>query len=142
MTGIDKRLIEHTVRIGAPPETVWRYWVDPVRVASWWGVATRLEAEPGGAYRVEMETGSVMVGEFLELVPYERIVFGFGWDGVAPGEPLAPGSTQVEVTLAPDGTGTRLTVRHHDMPAARWFDHATGWDHFLAVLADRAVTAA
>ena len=38
------------------------------------------------------------VGEFVELVPDEKVVFTFGWD--APGNPITPGST----TAISDGT--------------------------------------
>ncbi len=141
MTDIDKRTIaptiERTMLIVAPPKTVWQYWVDPARIASWWGVAAVLDAEPGGAARIEMSEGPVMVGEFIELVPYTRIVFSFGWDGNAPGEPLAPGSTRVEVTLAPAGDGTLLTLRHHEMPETHAADHAAGWEHYLGILAEQ-----
>jgi uncharacterized protein YndB with AHSA1/START domain len=142
MTETDMRTIEHAVLIAAPPETVWKYWTDPARLASWWGVATQLDTEPGGGCRIEMAEGPVMIGEFLELVPHERIVLSFGWEGNAPGEPLAPGSTRVEVTLEPTAGGTQLTLRHHDMPESHAADHATGWDHFLAVLADSVAASA
>jgi uncharacterized protein YndB with AHSA1/START domain len=130
-------VLERALRIPAPVETVWLYWIDPVRMASWWGEATRLDAHVGGAFRVQMQGGSIMVGEFLEIVPPERIVFRFGWDGVPPGEPLAPCSTRVEVTLAPDGTGTLLRLRHQGIPKARSLDHSATWEQHLAALSDQ-----
>lgn len=141
MTGSGERVIEHTLRIAAAPATVWQFWVDPARIATWWGVATLLEPESGGAYRVEIPTGSVMVGEFVELVPYERIVFLFGWQGVAADEPLSGRSTRVGVRLAAEGTGTLLTLRHSGLPEARLGDHRRGWVDHLAVLARNASTA-
>ena len=80
MTEPDTRLVEQTVRISARPETVWRYWTDPQRMCDWWGAAAELDPRPGGTCRVEMGGGPTMRGEYLELVPYERIVFSFGWE--------------------------------------------------------------
>ncbi len=133
----ESRTIEQTLRVSARPETVWRYWTDPERMRAWWGVA-ELDARPGGACRVKMDQGPVMVGEFVEVVPHERIVFTFGWDAVegAPGVP--PGSTRVEVTLTADGDDTILALRHTGLPAAFRAEHRAGWGHFLP----RLVTAA
>ena len=128
--------LEQTVRIGAQPETVWRYWTDPVRMCAWWGTTAELDPRPGGVCVVDLGGGAVMRGEYLELVPYERIVFSFGWDPVEGGPDVPPGSTRVEVTLAPDGDGTVLTVRHRGLPPAQVADHDGGWAHFLGVLAE------
>ena len=138
MTDRDTRTVEKTVRIGAPPEIVWRYWTDPTRVAEWWGPATDLDPRPGGAYVVEMGGGPVMRGEYVELVPYERIVFTFGWDPMPGGPDVPPGSTQVEVLLTENDGDTVLTLRHTGLPAAHADEHEGGWAHFLPILAERA----
>jgi uncharacterized protein YndB with AHSA1/START domain len=136
VTGVDDRrgggVVEQTLRIAAPPETVWRYWIDPVRMAEWWGAAADLDPQPGGACVVEMGGGPVMRGEYLELTPHERIVFTFGWDPTEGAPAVAPGSTVVEVTLVPDGDGTVLRLRHSGLPdATAGEQHAAGWAHFL-----------
>jgi uncharacterized protein YndB with AHSA1/START domain len=134
----DTRVVEQTLRIGARPETVWRYWTDPERICEWWGAAAELDPRPGGTCRVEMGGGAVMQGEFLELVPYERIVFSFGWESAGGAPAIAPGSTRVEVTLSPEGGDTVLTLRHTGIPAARADEHAAGWGHFLPRLSEAA----
>lgn len=135
MTELDTRVVEQTVRIAARPETVWSFWTDPELLREWWGPASGFDPQPGGAYRIAMEHGPVIRGEFVELVPYERIVFSFGWE---PGEgrpEMGPGSTRVEVTLVPDGPDTVLTLRHSDVPARYTSEHGEGWGHHLALLA-------
>ena len=67
-----------------------------------------------------------MLGSFATVEPPHRLVFTFGWEQNAPGEPLAPGSTVVEVLLTPDGDGTVLVLRHSDMPVTHAADHAQG----------------
>jgi uncharacterized protein YndB with AHSA1/START domain len=123
--------IEQTVRIAAPPETVWTFWTEPHRLAEWWGSDAEVVAEPGGRFRVVMESGPVMRGTFTALDPPHRLVFTFGWEHNPPGEPLAPESTRVEVTLTPDGGETVLLLRHFDMPATHAADHEKGWRHFV-----------
>jgi len=137
MTDVTMRTITQTIRIDAAPEVVYQYWVDPVRMREWWGAKAELDARPGGVCRVEMEPGPVMAGEYVELVPHERVVFTFGWEQHEPGTLLAPGSTRVEVTLQPDGDATILTLVHSDMPDSHADDHAKGWAHYLGVLAEQ-----
>jgi uncharacterized protein YndB with AHSA1/START domain len=123
--------IEQTVRIAASPETLWAFWTDPTRLAEWWGTEAEVVAEPGGLFRVVMDSGPIMRGTFTELDPPHRLVFTFGWEQNAPGEPLAPGSTRVEVTLTPDDGETVLVLRHSEMPTTHAADHEKGWQHFV-----------
>ena len=140
MTDPDTRTVERTLRIAARPETVWRFWTDPGRMSEWWGPAD-LDPRPGGVCRVEMGGAAAMEGEFLELVPYERIVFSLGWEPVGPdgGTAVPAGSTRVEVTLRADGGDTVLTLRHTRIPAGHDEEHRAGWAHFLPRMAELAV---
>jgi uncharacterized protein YndB with AHSA1/START domain len=117
---------------------VWRYWTDPARMTEWWGPSADLDARPGGSCVVRMDGGPVMRGQYVEVVPFERIVFTFGWEP-GPGRPdVAPGSTRVEVLLADQDGDTMLTLRHTGIPAAHADEHDSGWRHFLAILGERA----
>jgi uncharacterized protein YndB with AHSA1/START domain len=137
VTDPDAAVVEQTLRIAARPETVWRYWTDAERMVDWWGAAD-LDPRPGGACVVEMGGGPVMRGEYVELVPHERIVFTFGWDPTEGAPSVPPGSTRVEVTLTPDGDDTILALRHTGLPAAHRDEHGAGWAHFLPLLATAA----
>jgi uncharacterized protein YndB with AHSA1/START domain len=130
----DTRTVEQTLRIKARPETVWRYWTDPQRMCDWWGAAAELDPKPGGVCRVEMGGGPVMVGEYVELVPHERIVFTFGWERTDGAPEVAPGSTRVEVSLTAEAGETIMTVRHTGLPIAVADEHHAGWGHFLPLL--------
>lgn len=127
----DTTTIEQTVRIDASPETVWSFWTEPERLAEWWGTEAEVVAEPGGILRVVMEAGPIMRGAFTELDPPHRLVFTFGWEQHQPGEPLAPGSTRVEVTMTPEEGGTLVVLRHSEMPSTHAADHEKGWHHYL-----------
>ena len=122
--------IEQVVHIDATPETVWSFWTEPARLCEWWGVEADVVAETGGVFRVVMDGGPVMLGEFLELEPPRRLLFSFGWEGGAPGGPLPPGSSRVEVVLVGQDGGTLLTLRH-ELPATHAVDHAKGWGFYI-----------
>ncbi len=142
MTEPDTTIVEQTVRISARPETVWRYWTDPQWMCDWWGAAAELDPRPGGTCRVEMSGGPIMRGEYLELVPYERIVFSFGWEPTDGAPHIVPGSTRVEVTLTADADDTIMTLRHTGLPTAHADEHRAGWAHFLPRLTDAIAEAA
>ena len=131
-TEVTVRTIEQRVRIAAAPETVWSFWTDAERLCEWWGSSAEVMPEPNGVFRVVMSPdGPVMRGSYIELQPFSRLVFSFGWENNAPGEPLAPGSTTVEITLTPIERDTELTLRHSQMPSTHAEAHATGWALFV-----------
>ncbi len=125
---VSLQTIEQRVRIAASPETVWSFWTDAERLCEWWGSSAEVMSEPNGIFRVVMSPGGpVMRGSYVELQPFHRLTFSFGWENNALGELLAPGSTMVEVTLIPHGDDTELLLRHSQMPAIHAEAHATGW---------------
>ncbi len=63
-------VVEETVRIAAPPEIVWRYWTDPVRLCAWRGVGAEVDARPGG----EPKPTDADRARFWALVPDEADV--------------------------------------------------------------------
>lgn len=127
------REIVETVFVAASPETVWTFWVDPARMAEWWGPA-ELEPTPGGVCRVTMSSGQVMEGTYLLLEPYERLMFSFGWSRTSDDHGVPPNSTTVEVTLARRPGGTQVTIRHRGLPESALPLHQSGWSHFAGEL--------
>ena len=85
---------------------------------------------------MEISDVAVARGEYVEIEPYTRVVFTWGWEG--DGNPVPPGSTVVEVVLTPDGDGTILRLSHRDLPEAEREIHGHGWDHYLGRLAPAA----
>lgn len=95
----------------APRDRVWRAMTDPSLVVQWWGRGNKLvierdEVERGGHWRyVEHSADGVhgFEGRYREVVPMERVVRTFEWDGM-------PGYVIVEsATLEDLGDGrTRL----------------------------------
>jgi uncharacterized protein YndB with AHSA1/START domain len=123
--------IHREISIAARPETVWDFFVDPRKAERWMGISALLDPRPGGEYRVEVVSGNVALGEFVEVDPPHRLVWTWGWTDQSV-SPVAPGSSRIEVELVPEGDGTLLRFAHTGLPdddaVAR---HAHGWDHYL-----------
>ena len=119
------------IMIEATPDTIWPFLTDPARHVEWMGTTAELEPRPGGAYRVLVAGQHDAVGEFVEVVAPERVVFTFGW--ADEGNPVPPGSSTVEITLQPEGDKTRVRLVHRGLPAgAGGADaHGHGWAHYL-----------
>jgi uncharacterized protein YndB with AHSA1/START domain len=87
----------------APRERVWRAMTDPALIAQWWGRGNRLDIERhepvrGGHWRyVEHSDHGVhgFEGRYREVVPPERCVRTFEWDGM-------PGHVIIETATLED----------------------------------------
>jgi uncharacterized protein YndB with AHSA1/START domain len=127
-----ERTVVRELHIDARPETVFAFLIDADRMTRWKGRKATLDARVGGIYRVEINDQAVARGEYVEIDPPRRVVFTWGWEG----HPVVPpGSSTVEVDLAPDGEGTLLRLTHRRLPDDEVDQHAHGWDHFLPRLA-------
>lgn len=123
-------------RVTAPPAAVYAHFTDSVRWAAWQGVGATIDARPGGLFLLHMANGMTARGQFVELLPGERVVFTWGWIDHS-GVP--PGSTTVTVDLIPEGEGTVIRLTHSGLPPEELGLHAVGWDHYLSRLGQVAV---
>ena len=121
------------ILIQASPATIFEFLTVAEKHVEWNGTSAELDARPGGVYRVLAGGLHQAAGEYLEVVPNERVVFTFGWD--QPDHPIPSGSTRVEIQLIPEGDKTRLRLTHSGLPADAVSDHTKGWDHYLGRLA-------
>ena len=119
--------------INASPATIFEFLTIPEKYVEWNGTSAELDPRPGGVYRVLAGGVHQAAGEYVEVVPNEKVVFTFGWD--QPDHPIPPGSTQVEIRLIPEGDKTRVLLVHSGLPADAVSDHTGGWDHYLGRLA-------
>ncbi len=117
------------IMIDATPETIWPFLVEPDRHGEWLGTIVDIDPRPGGHYRVLVYGEHQSVGEYVEVVPLERVLFTFGWD--EEGNPITPGSTTVEISLHPEGDKTLVRLAHRGLPADAVSDHTGGWDRYL-----------
>jgi uncharacterized protein YndB with AHSA1/START domain len=130
----ERDFVEREIRVAAPPETVFAFFTDADKMVQWKGSEAQLDPRPGGIYRVDVMPGNVARGQYVEVVPYSRVVFTWGWEGENPLIP--PGGSTVEVTFVRDGDGTIVRLVHRDLATAQQrHEHAGGWDMFLPRLA-------
>jgi len=125
-----------TRRFAASPEAVYRAHTEPALIQRWmlgpegWGMPVCIcEARPGGRIRYEWANGKGggfhLTGEFIELVPFRRIVHVERMH-----LPYPTPDNHIETRFAPDGTGTLMTMRM-TLPDAqtRAAMLATGMEH-------------
>ena len=133
--------LERTVFIRATRGTVFRFFTDSARWASWWGAGSTIDPRHGGAVLIKLPGGVEVTGEVLELIPPERIVFTYGF---ASGAPIPPGGSRVTIHLEPQDEGTRLMLTHEFADGAVRDSFLQAWRYQLSLfsnLASREVTA-
>jgi len=124
-----------TQQIAAPPNAVFDFLVDPAKMVRWIGTAVDLDPVKGGVLRIDVGDNDIAVGQYLEVDRPDRVVFTWGWQGMAA---LPPGSSTVTITLTAHGDGTIVELRHDGLSPALSTEHGKGWTYFLgrfAVLA-------
>ncbi len=104
-TGNETERMTVTRLLDAPREVVWKAWTDPNAVMQWWGPRSfttpfcRMDVRVGGRFLYcmrgpdgqEFWTG----GEYLEILPYERIRFSM-YFADSDGRNVEPGSYGIE----------------------------------------------
>jgi uncharacterized protein YndB with AHSA1/START domain len=139
--------VEVTIHVPAAPADVFAYLTNPADYVRWMGSEASLDPVPGGVYRVAMPDGFAAAGEFRRVEPPHLVAFtwGFADDGAASrtkgGEAssasaMPAGSTRVTITLDDEDGGTRLTLRHENLPGEELrAGHDVAWKTYLPRLA-------
>ncbi|MCB1480648.1 MAG: SRPBCC family protein [Rhodobiaceae bacterium] len=124
--------------IATKPEKIYRAFVEPDAAASWmppYGflcTVHEMNPEVGGKFRMSFRnftTGNAhsFGGEYLELVPGERLVFSDRFD-----DPNLPGELKVTVTLRAVPVGTEMTIEQTGIPDVIPVEGCTlGWQDSL-----------
>lgn len=126
-------MLERTIVICAERTTVFRYFTDSKRFASWWGEGSTIEGKPGGKVLICYPGSTIASGEVLEISENERVVFTYGYDS---GKPIPPGSSKVTITMRDHPEGTELKLVHELSDAAIRDMHIQGWKYQLALFAN------
>ncbi len=135
-TASESDVLELEMRVKASAETVFGFLSDGPGMARWFGRSVEMDATPGGTIRVDINGNDIAQGEIVEIVPNERVVFTFGWEGE--GHPVPPGASTVEISLAEDGDETIVRLKHTGLNADQAGGHKEGWEHYLPRLVELA----
>jgi uncharacterized protein YndB with AHSA1/START domain len=126
----------------ATPERVYRAFLDADAMVKWLpphgftGKVDHVDARVGGTFRMSFTNFSTGAshsfgGEYLELVPGERIVHTDKFD-----DPSLPGEMRVTVTLRQVSCGTELNIVQEGIPAVIPVEACyLGWQESLTLLA-------
>ena len=136
----------NTVRLhrvlATSPEKVFRAFLDADAMAKWlppYGFTCKVhhfEGKVGGTFRMSFSnfttnTGHSFGGEYLEIVPNERIRYTDRFD-----DPNLPGVIEVTVILKAVLVGTEINIEQSNLPAAIPVEACyLGWQQSLAQLA-------
>ena len=124
------------------PQKIYRAFTEADALARWlppYGFVCRvhqMDARVGGGFRMSFinfgsGNGHSFGGEYLELVPDERIRYNDRFD-----DPNLPGTMEVTVTLKPVVCGTELSVEQTGIPEVIPLEMCyLGWQESLAQLA-------
>ncbi len=122
-----KATTTNTIRLhrvlAAKPEKVYRAFLDADAMARWlppYGFTAKvhhLDAKVGGTFRMSFTnftTGKshAFGGEYLELVPHERLRYTDKFD-----DPNLPGVMEVTVTLKAVSVGTEINIEQAGIPS-------------------------
>ena len=124
-------VVEHSSTASA--ETIYEHLISSKRWVLWQGVSATLQPRPGGLFRMETPDGRTARGQFIDVVPNQRVVFSWGWTDM-PG--LPPGSSTVEIDLIPTGQGTLIRLCHRGLAPDEATAHEVGWRHYLRRLSE------
>jgi uncharacterized protein YndB with AHSA1/START domain len=126
----------------APAERIYRAFITQEAVAKWFpphgftATVHQLDATVGGTYRMSFTnftTGKshAFSGEFVEIVPNERLVYSDRFD-----DPNLSGTMKTTVTLRKVSCGTELTVVQEGIPEPIPVESCyLGWQETLVLLA-------
>ena len=126
----------------APPERIYRALLDADALCKWLpphgftGRVLHLDARTGGSYRMQFTNlgngqSHAFGGDYLELVPNERIVKTDRFD-----DPNLPGAMRTTLTLKAVLVGTELTAVQEGIPAMIPTEACyLGWQESLQLLA-------
>jgi uncharacterized protein YndB with AHSA1/START domain len=128
--------VVHEVVLPAPPSEVFDMFVDAEKLVRWIGISADLEARRDGRFRLELMPGQYCEGRYVVVDRPRRVVFT--WGSSDPDMGVPPGSSTVEVTFEPEGSGrsTRLRLVHRGLPDSERGQvlHDDGWTRFVARL--------
>jgi uncharacterized protein YndB with AHSA1/START domain len=125
----------------ATPEKVYRAFLDGDAMTKWLppngftGKVHHIEAKVGGSYKMSFTNFSTgkshsFGGEYLELVPHERIRHTDRFD-----DPNLPGEMQTTITLKKVSCGTELNVVQEGVPEVIPAEGCyVGWQESLILL--------
>ena len=135
MTTQTRRLEIH---IATTPEALWNALLDPDTTEQYYfGTRFEGEATAGAAYAYQGAGGTLLDGEIVEAVPYERLVMTFRplFNLEEGDDPASLNTSRVTYTIAWEDGICKLTLEHDQLREPDTVDgYASGWARILSGL--------
>lgn len=120
--------------LNAPLERVYEAWLNPEALPHWFGPPGHVvseasfDARSGGKYEIKMlspeNAAYTLSGTFLEVRPYEKLVYTWRWDNPE----LGDYDTEVTVEFFAKDQATRVVITHKNFVSSEHCEgHKAGW---------------
>ncbi len=122
--------IEREIVIAAPVERVWAMLTEAEHIQQWFAFdGATIDLQPGGELVLRWKEPGTYHARIEQIDPPR--LFSYRWARLADEQPGPDNSTLVELTLTPEGNGTRLRVVESgfttlDLPEAEQAEWAAG----------------
>ena len=108
-----------------PPKRLYRAWLDSEEHGAFTGGEAEIDPVPGGAFSA---WDGYISGTTIGLDPPRRIEQSWRTSDFPPDAP----DSRLVLELHAERGGTRLVLRHTEMPEGQGADYAQGWiDHYF-----------
>jgi activator of HSP90 ATPase len=109
--------------IPADPEKVYQAWLDSAKHSAFTGSPAEIDSRKGGRFTA---WDGYIEGTTLELQPFNRILQSWRTTEFPESSP----DSLLEVLLAPESRGTRLTLNHTNIPDGQAETYRQGWEDY------------
>ena len=123
----EPRMPNESIRVSdvipAPPDRIYRAWLDASEHSAFTGGEATVDPFPGGKFTA---WDGYIEGTTLELEPGNRIVQAWRTTEFPPGS----ADSRLEVLLEPAEGGTRVTFIHTEIPEGQGASYESGWEEY------------
>jgi len=140
-TAVENYTLTMTRQLDASKQSVYEAWTQQDALTAWFAPSNEmtttihlLELQVGGKYKIEMletnGTSHVVHGEYVELNPYDLLVFTWKWES---DEQKVDSLVTIEIREV--NGKTEMTLTHEKLVSQESVDlHSEGWTGCLAQL--------
>ncbi len=126
-------VLDRDIFIRAPQATVFSFFTDSARWASWWGAGSTIEPVVGGTMYIRHPNGIEAGGRVLAIDPPDQVVFSYGFTS---GVPMPVGASTVTIRCVEENGGTRVLLHHAFAERPVRDEHVQGWRFQLSLFAN------
>lgn len=121
-----RKSFQVSVTLPVKPEVIYEAWLNTKKHSVFTGSPAKIDSRVGGKFSA---WDGYITGANLELIPNRRIVQSWRTTEFPSGSP----DSKIDVTLTETKNGTKLTLKHSNIPAGQEKEYKQGWKDFYFV---------